>query len=650
MIDPQVRPGDDFFAHANGNWLKTAEIPADRSYAGVNLELNQQNEERLKSIVADLVGQPDAALTPDARKLRDLFLAYTDSVGIDARGLAPAQADLSTIAGLTTHQQVAELMHDPALALDGPFAPYIGADEKNPRVYVLHWVQSGLGMPDRDYYLRDDAEIVATRSAYIQYLSTMLGFAVNTVGQDELDRRAAAVFAVEAEIAKAHWPAAERRDADKTYNPMPLSALEALAPQYPWRAAFARSGLAASGPKGERIVVVAEKSAFSALATVFARTPVAVWCDYLRTRYMHGFAALLPRQVDAADFAFFGTVLNGNPRQLDRITRALYLLDSTLGEALGRLYVAKHFPPDAKAKADQLVRNLIAAYDADIRKLDWMGEATRAKALEKLHAIMLKVGYPEQWRDYTALSIRRDDLIGSVKNASLFEWRRQVVRIDDPVDRNEWGMTTPTNNAYYSASSNEIVFPAGILQPPFFDPDADDAVNYGEIGATIGHEISHGFDDQGSKFDASGALNDWWTAEDRHNFEARTQLLAAQFDAYEPLPGIHINGQLTLGENIADLAGLAIAYRAYQLSLGGKPAPVLDGYTGDQRFYLAYAQSWRHKERDGRLRAQLLSDSHSPALYRVNGSIRNDDAWYAAFPVAPTDRNYLAPRARLRLW
>jgi putative endopeptidase len=365
---------------------------------------------------------------------------------------------------------------------------------------------------------------------------------------------------------------------------------------------------------------------------------------------MHAFAGALPKKVDDADFAFYGTVINGNTQQLDRDTRGVQVLDRTMGEALGKLYVDKHFPPEAKAKANQLVKNLIAAYDADIRTLSWMGDATRAKALDKLRHLMLKVGYPDKWRDYSALSISRDDLIGNIKNMSVFEWKRQLARIDDPVDRTEWDMTPPTNNAYYNPSLNEIVFPAGILQPPFFDPNADDAVNYGEIGATIGHEISHGFDDQGSKYDATGKLENWWTAEDRKNFDARTKALADQFDTYEPLPGIRINGQLTLGENIADLAGLVIAYKAYQIALGGKPAPLLDGYTGDQRFYIAYSQSWRHKDRDGRLRAQLLSNPHAPPLYRVDGCIRNDDGWYAAFLIAPTDKYYLAPEARVRLW
>jgi putative endopeptidase len=646
MIDQGVEPGADFFAFSNGHWLKTAEIPADRSHAGVNYELDKQNEDRLKTIMANLVESPDQSLTPETRKLRDLFAAYVDTATIEASGMNPAQVDLKRIAGLTTKAQIAQAMTDPALQLDGPYGTYIDADAKNPNAYVLRLYQSGLGLPDRDYYLRDDREIVETRAAYLKYLTTMLEFA----GVADANARASAVFALEAEIAKAHWPVADRRDADKTYSPVTVSELETLAPDYPWRAALIAAGVSPSGPKGERTVIANEKSAFPKLAIVFAETPVGVWRDYLTTRYMHAFAAALPKKVDDADFAFYGTAIKGNIEQLDRATRGIQLVDGSMGEALGKLYVERYFPPEAKAKADELVKNLLAAYDADIRTLTWMGDATRARALDKLHHIMLKVGYPDKWRDYTTLSISRHDLIGDIKNLAAFEWKRQLARIDDPVDRTEWGMTPPTNNAYYNASLNEIVFPAGILQPPFFDPYADDAVNYGEIGATIGHEISHGFDDQGSKYDATGKLEDWWTPEDRKNFDARTKALADQFDTYEPLPGIRINGQLTLGENIADLAGLVIAYKAYHIALAGKPAPVLDGYTGDQRFYIAYAQSWRQKDRDGYLRSRLLSNPHAPPLYRVDGCIRNDDSWYAAFPIAATDKYFLETELRVRLW
>jgi putative endopeptidase len=643
-IDKSVAPGEDFFAYANNGWLKTAVIPPERSFAGVNLELDKQNEERLKAIIAELHAK--RGLTAEESKLRALYDAFTDEAAIEAAGLSHVDGDLKAIASLNSTADVARAMGDPRMGLDGPFGVYLGVDDKHPTNYSVNLYQSGLGMPDRDYYLREDKELANTRVAYKKYLSQMLGFA----GVKDADARADAIYKLEHDLADASWPAQDRRDADKTYNPMKISDLAKMAPDFPWVEFFAASGVPASSPRGERMVIVAERSAFPKLAAVFKATPIAVWRDYLTVRYLHTYSAYLPKKIDDADFAFYGATLQGKTAQLDRATRGTGLLDTEMGEALGKLYAEKYFPPEAKGKADALVHNLLKAYAADIKTLDWMTPATRQKALEKLSAYMLKVGYPDHWRDYSALSIARDDLVGDVKNATEFEWKRELARIDNPVDRTEWGMSVPTNNAYYNPTLNEIVFPAGILQPPFFDANADDAVNYGEIGATIGHEISHGFDDQGSKYDGTGTLKDWWTPQDRKNFDARTTAFAAQYDEYEPLPGIHINGKLTLGENIADLAGLVIAYKAYHLSLGGKPAPVLDGYTGDQRFYIAYSQSWREKDRDGRLRERLLSNPHSPAAWRVNGVVRNDDGWYAAFKIKPTDKFYLAPDKRVRLW
>jgi putative endopeptidase len=366
--------------------------------------------------------------------------------------------------------------------------------------------------------------------------------------------------------------------------------------------------------------------------------------------YLHTFSAFLPERFDDADFAFYGTVLGGRTRQLDRPTRGVRLLNTRLGEALGKLYVARYFPPEAKAKADALVTNLLKAYEEDIKLVSWMSDATRTKALEKIHAFTPKIGYPDHWRDYSAYVVKRDDLIGDIRRGALFEWNRELKRLDDPVDKTEWGMTPPTINAYYNPSFNEIVFPAAILQPPFFDAGADDAVNYGGIGAVIGHEISHGFDDQGSKYDGGGVFNDWWSKADRSNFDARTAMLVSQFNNYEALPGLHVIGKNTLGENIADLAGLTIALKAYHLSLNGKPAAVIDGYAGDQRFFLSLGQIWRTKLRDSALRTQVLSNAHSPVEFRVNGSTRNIDAWYAAFDVQPGDKNYLPPNERVRLW
>ena len=645
-IDKTVKPGNDFFLYSNGNWVKHDVIPPDRTYSGVNLELDKQNEARLKGLVASLAAEPDAKLAPEARKLRDLYAAFMDTKQIEAAGLAPAQKDLATIAGLKTLRDVAHAIGDPALSVDGPFSFYIGVDDKNSDIYSINLGQSGLGMPDRDYYLKADKEIVTTREAYKKYLAQMLTIA----GVKDAAARAEKVYALELAMAKVSWAAADRRDADKIYNPMAFSDLKKMAPGFDWSAMFAAAGIPVTAPKGERKVIVAEKSAFPNLAKVFAQTPIDVWRDYLTVRYLHSWSSYLPKRVDDTDFAFYGTALNGKTAQLDRTIRGVNLLDRSMGEALGKLYVDKYFPPEAKAKALALVQNLLKAYDADIRTLAWMTPVTRTKALEKLHAMALKIGYPDKWRDYSALSVERGDLLTSVRNAGVFEWNRELHRIDGAVDRAEWGMTPPTNNAYDNFNFNEIVFPAGILQPPYFDANADDAVNYGEIGATIGHEISHAFDDQGSKYNPRGILQNWFTPEDLKNFKARGDAIAAQYDQYQPLPGLHINGRLTLGENIADIAGLVIALKAYHISLGGQPAPVLNGLTGDQRFYIAYAQSWRERHRDGAIRSQVLSNPHSPSEFRVNGVVRNTDGWYAAFDVKPGDKYYLPPGKRVPVW
>ncbi len=645
-MDKSVKPGDNFFEYVNGGWLKTAEIPPDRSSIGSFQLLRIESEKRMRAIVEELQGKPADSLSPEERKLRDLYDAFLDRKQIDDRGLEPVKADLDYLMALKSSKDVARAMASVRMGTTSIFDLYIGVDDKNSNAYSVNLVQGGLGLPDRDYYLKDDKNLAAVREAYKKYLADMLTLA----GFKNAEARVARIYALEEKIAKAHWPVEARREADKVYNPMTYSELKKLAPGFYWDAAFKEAGIPTTSPTGERKVIVAEKSAFPALAKIFRTTPVSVWRDYLVVHYLHTNSAYLPQKFDDLDFAFYGVALGGRPQQLDRPTRGVNLLDRTLGEALGKVYVAEYFPPAAKAKAQALVANLLKAYEQDIQTLDWMSDATRQKALEKIHAFTPKIGYPDKWRDYSALEISRDDLVGNIQRHRVFEWNRNVKRLDDPVDKSEWGMTPSTVNAYYNPSFNEIVFPAAILQPPFFDPNADDAVNYGGIGAVIGHEISHGYDDQGSKYTGQGILETWWTPEDRKNFDARTAALVAQYETYEPLPGEHINGKLTLGENIADLAGSTIALKAYHISLDGKPAPVLDGFTGDQRFFLGFAQVWRSVYREKAKRNQVLTDPHSASPFRVIGSTRNVDGWYDAFGIKPGDKYYLPPDQRVRLW
>ncbi|HXR95210.1 MAG TPA: M13 family metallopeptidase [Rhizomicrobium sp.] len=645
-MDKSVKPGDNFFLYTNGNWLKAAVIPPDRSQTGSFQDLQILSEQRMRAIVDELEKKPYAGLTTEQKKLRDLYDAYEDRAAIEANGLKPVQKDLDYLAGLKTKDDVARAMASIPLGTESIYDIGIGVDDKNPDNYSLNLNQSGLGLPDRDYYLSNDKALVDTRNQYRQYLSDMMKLA----GMSDADARADRILAVETEIAKVQWSRAERRDEDKVYNPMKISDLKALAPDFPWDAFLAETHVPLVTPHGERYAIVAEKSAFGPLAKIFADTPVSTWRDYLVVHYLHRYAAYLPKRFDDRDFAFYGTVLGGRTQQLDRPTRGIHLLDALLGEALGKLYVARFFPPEAKAKADVLVQNLLAAYKEDIKTLSWMSPETRTKALEKISEFTPKIGYPSHWRDYSAYTVKRDDLIGDIQRGAVFEWNREVKRINQPVDKTEWGMTPPTINAYYNPSFNEIVFPAAILQPPFFDPNADDAVNYGGIGAVIGHEISHGFDDQGSKYNGKGVFQNWWTAQDRANFDAKTKAIVQQYDAFEPLPGLHVIGENTLGENIADNAGIAIALKAYHISLHGQPAPTIDDLTGDQRFYLSFGQIWRTKQRDSSLRTQTLSNEHSPAEFRVIGPTRNQDEWYTAFNVQPGDKYYLPPDQRVHLW
>ncbi|HEX4301679.1 MAG TPA: M13-type metalloendopeptidase [Rhizomicrobium sp.] len=640
-MDRSVKPGDDFFDYANGAWFKRTEIPADRSSVGSFQDLRVLSEERMKTLVNALEARDAASLSPEEKQIRDLYDAYMDRAGIEAHGLAPAKADLGRIAAAATLDDIAALMGDRALPTSAIVNDGVGIDGKNSKAYVVTASQAGLGMPTRDYYLKDDPKLAEARDAYKAYLAQMLTLS----GASDATARAAAVYAVEDAIAQAQWAPAENRNADKTYNPMTITELQAFAPGFNWIAFFKVQGIDAG-----RKVIVRQNTAFPKLAEIFAKTPVAVWKDYLTVHYLHNVAEYLPKAFEDTDFAFYGKKIDGASVPLPYATRAAHLIDDTLPDPFGKIYAAKYFPPATKAKADALVANIIAAYDADIRKIDWMSDVTKRRALDKLHAFTPHIGYPDHWRDFSGLVVKTDDLIGDVERANVFEWQYRLGRIDGAVVRDEWNMTPPTVNAYYTQSLNSIFFPAAILQPPFFDPNADDAVNYGGIGVVIGHEIGHGFDDQGSKYTGEGNLESWWTAEDRAAFETRVKALGDQYSSYEGLPGLHLNGMLTMGENIGDLSGVAIALQAYHVSLHGKKAPVLDGFTGDQRFYLGFAQVWRGKYRDEAMRQQVLGNPHSPPHFRAVGPTRNVDPWYAAFDVKPGDKMYLPPDQRVKLW
>ena len=636
--DTSVKPGDDFWAYANGGFLNALQIPADKSRYGLDYIMGDIAEQRLRSILES----PDAASgaeAADAAKAQALYHAFMDQARVNALGSRPLAPDLAAVRAVKSREQLAVLQGKVGTFQGSLFGIDIGADAKDPDRYAVYVGQDGLGLPDRDYYLKP--EFAAKKAKYQAYVAQMLRLA----GWPDPAAMAKAVVAFETRIATASWSRVEERDPDKTYNPTTVARLTRDAPGYPWRAVFDTAEL-----KGVDRIVVGEKTALPKMASIYRATPLDVLKAWAAFHLVDQASPYLTDRFEQPHFAFRGTVLTGQPAQRARWKRGVSLDDSVMGEALGRAYVARHFPPEAKAKIRDLVENLRAALSERIEKLDWMSPETKAKAQVKLKAMTVKVGYPDKWRDYSKLEISATDLYGDVERANTFEWRRKVARLDQPVDRSEWGMTPQTVNAYYNPTANEIVFPAAILQAPYFGPEFDAAANYGGIGATIGHEMTHGFDDEGRKFDGKGALSNWWTDEDGKKFEARAAVLGRQFDSYAPFPGAHVNGSLTMGENIADLGGALMALDAYHKSLGGKAAPVIDGLTGDQRFFLAYAQGWRDKAREDAMRQQMASDPHAPDQYRTNGVVRNMDAWYAAYGVEPAAKLYLPPEARARIW
>ncbi len=635
-IDAGVAPGDDFYAYVNGDWLKSFKIPEEYSSYGSFTVLAERSEERLKAIIEGLSA---SAAGGDARRVRDFYQSYLDTAAIEAKGLAPLAEDLAAIDALATPDDLARHFADPALRARTPISFIISTDLKRPDRYALYAGQSGLGMPNRDYYL--EQKFADKQVKYQAHVETMLQLA----GHQDPAGAASRIFALELEMARVHWEPAKRRNRDLMYNLKTIDELQSFAPGAPWRTMLASAGL---GDRTE--IVVREDDAVAKLAAMIAATPIETWREYLKFHLLNANADVLPAAFDAANFAFYGTELRGTPKQKERWKRAVAAVDASLGEAVGKLYVEKHFPPQSKALMEELVANLRKALDERIGTLAWMSDDTRAAARDKLSKFTPKIGYPEAWREYAALDVRAGDAYGNAKRSQAFEWAFEVARIDEPVDRKEWGMTPQTVNAYYNPPLNEIVFPAAILQAPFFDPKADPAVNYGAIGAVIGHEIGHGFDDQGRKSDGDGVLRDWWKAEDVAAFQKLADKIGAQYSAYEPIPGFAVNPTLTMGENIGDIGGLAMAYHAWKLSLNGAEAPVIDGLTGDQRFFLAWGQVWKRAVRDEQLKNQIATDPHSPARYRVNGVVRNMDEWYEAFGVTKEHELWLAPEARVEIW
>jgi putative endopeptidase len=641
-MDRSIAPGADFGAYAGGTYLRTLVIPADRSDYGMFTQLHDLSQERTRTIVEAAAARKTNQPGSEAQKVGDTYASFLDEAAIEAKGLAPLQPYLDVVAAITDRSQLAQALGR-ASRQGVNVALGIGPqqDLKNPEVIAVYVGQGGLQLPDRDYYLdTKNPKFAELRVKYLSHIGAMLRLA----GFDRPEQRAQGIFALETKLAEVHWSKVEERQMDKLYNPVQRTGLEAAYPGVDWTALLTALGL-----QNQKELIVAHPSAIQGTAKLMASEPLETWKDYLAFHTLKAAAPFLPKAIVAENFAFDGKILSGQPEIQPRWKRGVDLTTNALGEAVGKLYVAQYFPPEAKAQADLLVKYVIKAMDQRLAKLTWMAPQTKAAARAKLAKFTPKIGYPATWRNYAALEVKAGDALGNAMRATEFEFQRQVEKIGKPIDRTEWEMTPMTVNAYANPLWNEIVFPAAILQPPFFDAHADPAVNYGAIGVVIGHEISHHFDDQGRKFDLDGKLADWWTAEDVKRFTALTDKVVKQYAAYEPLKGSHVNGELTLGENMADLAGVNVALDAYHQSLKGKPAARLGGFSGDQRFFLGFAQVWRQKYRDEALLNQITTNPHTPGHLRPN-VVRNLDAWYTAFDVKPGQVLYLAPADRIKVW
>ncbi len=639
--DPAIRPQDDLYGFTGGKWLSETEIPADRSSWGTFAMLDERAEQDVRAIAEEVAQRADLPPGSDAQKIGDLYASFMNVQAVDAAGLKPLESRFARIRAIATHADVVRFIGESQRLLQRvPLNYYVAQDAGDATHYIGVLAQGGLSMPDRDYYLKQDPANAAFRKQHVEYIEKMLTLA----GARRAAARARRIALLETAIAAIQWSKVQNRDPVATYNKTTPAALAALAPSIDWSAFFAAAGAPVAA------VDVNQPTYVQAFARLITDTPVSVWREYFFFQLLDVSAPYLATPFATAHFEFHSKALQGVQEEPARWKRGVALIDEQLGQLVGKAYVTRHFEPESKTEIHALVDNLLRAFDQSIDTLAWMSPATRAAAKTKLHKISVKVGYPDKWQDYSALAISRDDLYGNVQRGTDYEFARDLAKLGAPIDRTEWHMTPQTVNAYYNPAMNEIVFPAAILQPPYFDPEIDSAVNYGAIGGVIGHEISHGFDDSGRQYDGDGNLRDWWTAEDAARFKALADRLVAQYDAYTVLDGQHLNGRLTLGENIGDLSGLAVAYRAWQLSLDGRPAPVIDGYSGAQRFFLGWSQSWRWKYRDNNLRMRLVVDPHSPAQFRVDGVVTNLDEFYAAFGVDVGDKLYRPDADRVRIW
>jgi putative endopeptidase len=634
-----VGPQQDLFEAVNGEWLKTTQIPADKADYGTFIQLRDRSDERVRGLVEAVAADKEAS--GNAKKIGDYYRSYIDEAAIDKAGLEPVKPWFAQIDAVKDKNELAVLMGRLQGMVSLPLPVAVGPDDKDPTTYRAQTWQGGLGMPDRDYYLKDDPRMQKVRDAYQHYIETLL----NLAGDAHAKESAQQIYALEKRLAEAQWSRVQNRDPQKIYNPMTVAELMKSAPEFDWPGFFSGASL----PPLDHLTV-SQPSYVEALTKIVDGTPVATWQAYLRFHLLDAGAQVLPKPFREARFAYRGQAIAGLTQDQPRWQKGVASLNDALGEAVGQLYVQRYFPPAYKARMQELVGNLLDTYRVSIDHLTWMGPQTKKRAQQKLAMYMKKIGYPDKWRDYSKLEVRDGDAFGNEMRAGRFEYERNAVRAGKPVDRTEWGMNPQTVNAYYNPSFNEIVFPAAILEPPFFDMKADDAVNYGAIGAIIGHEISHGFDDQGSQYDGTGKLDNWWTEADRKAFTKLTSQLVAQYNGYQPIPDHHVNGELTLGENIADLSGLQIAFKAYERTLHGKKSPVIGGLTGEQRFFLSWGQAWREKVREQRALQLLTIDPHSPPQFRADGAAVNNDGFEAAFHVKPGDGMWKPANQRIRIW